>query len=608
VLGIVVLALLALPLLSVKGDAEAAKADLTAALDALESGDLPTAREHVTSARGHADSANEDMSGASAGVWSSLPVAGTAVDDVRHLVSALDDAVSVAEIGVDLYPSVAGKRATLFRDERLDLASLAALTGKVREAGGHLEDAAESLDQIAGTSPVVGDTIAANRDLADAEVSPMAETYAELEPMLDDLPALFGAEGKRTYLVAMLNPAELRYSGGATLAFAPMTWDNGTLKLGESLDLGATPGLSVPIEWPKVRGNTFHYPGPNILRNATLAPSWAVAGEELLRAWQSATGRRYDGVLAIDVVTLSRLFGIAGGVTVPGYGELTEANLVQTLVGSYDDYYPDPSGQDALNAAIIPSSKDQLFDGGDYVAKAKVLAGAADGRHLAAYFRDDGLQEGFTALGLEGDIAEPTGDYLGVFTQNTNGSKVDIHQRRSVSLDVALATDGSADHQLDVVVDNDTPPYILPVPDPREGYFTKWAGLALTTFVPDGAEVSQATFRGRPWNGYVGNYRDHDFLLQKVLLEPGSTAQFEASYTVPSAAEVSDDGDLTYRLAVDPQGTVIPQSVQFTIRLPRGYRTTAVPEGWAADGASLSFSSDAFDASQEWEFVAEAGS
>ncbi len=66
-------------------------------------------------------------------------------------------------------------------------------------------------------------------------LGPVNEVFADVDPMLDELPAFFGFEGERSYLIAMLNPSELRYSGGAALAFAPMSWEDGALELGESL-------------------------------------------------------------------------------------------------------------------------------------------------------------------------------------------------------------------------------------------------------------------------------------------------------------------------------------------------------------------------------------
>jgi hypothetical protein len=57
---------------------------------------------------------------------------------------------------------------------------------------------------------------------------------------------------------------------------------------------------------------------------------------------------------------------------------------------------------------------------------------------------------------------------------------------------------------------------------------------------------------------------------------------------------------------VDPQGLVTPERLTLTVTLPDGYTATSVPEGWTVDGTTLSFSTDALDASEHWEIVAEA--
>ena len=51
-------------------------------------------------------------------------------------------------------------------------------------------------------------------------------------------------------------------------------------------------------------------------------------------------------------------------------------------------------------------------------------------------------------------------------------------------------------------------------------------------------------------------------------------------YDVPAAAVASDDGTLTYHLAATPQGMVIPQVTTSTVRWPKGYTVSDLPEGW----------------------------
>ncbi len=202
-----------------------------------------------------------------------------------------------------------------------------------------------------------------------------------------------------------------------------------------------------------------------------------------------------------------RLVGVTGGLDVPGYGELTEDNLVQQLVGNYDAYYPDAAAQDSLNDALIPAFKDQLFSGGDYAEKAIALSDAAAGRHFALYLRDPELQAGFGALGLDGDLASTPGDYLGVATQNTNASKTDYWQRRSLALDVTLDEDGSSAEPARRRGRQRHPS--LPVPRPRspDRILHPVGRLALGIFLPDGVTVEKTTVPGEPQDLVVRSFR-----------------------------------------------------------------------------------------------------
>ncbi len=349
---VVGLGLLALPLLKVPGEARAAKTDLTAALTALQGGDMAAARRSVADAREHTDAAQDGAQGIGGDIWSRIPVLGTPVADARHLVQALDDGTSVAEIGVDLYPAVAGRKATLFRDGQVDEDTLTTFVTEAQRAGTHLRSARDELESIRASTPLVGDTIAANRDAAAAQVVPVADAYDRVDPMLAELPALLGFDGRRSYLVALLNPAELRYSGGAALSFAPMTFDEGRLAVGATVSPAVDPRFQRQILWRKVVGNNFHR-GRNRIANSTFAPSWSTSGEELARAWKRGGGGEQDGVIAVDVVTLDRLLALSGDVTVPGYGVLSGGELVETLIGSYDDFYPDATAQDGYNNALV---------------------------------------------------------------------------------------------------------------------------------------------------------------------------------------------------------------------------------------------------------------
>jgi hypothetical protein len=155
-------------------------------------------------------------------------------------------------------------------------------------------------------------------------------------------------------------------------------------------------------------------------------------------------------------------------------------------------------------------------------------------------------------------------------------------------------------------VHNDTPPYVVPTPDVHEGYFTRWSTIAASVFLPHHVRAKRFSVGGQPWNGHGGTFYDHSFLVQQTVIPPGGSTRVRASYTVPRAAETTESGDLTYRLAVDPQGTVIPASADVTVHLPDGYRPTTLPEGWSAQDSTVTFHTDALESSEEWEITLEA--
>jgi hypothetical protein len=603
------LGLLARPMMDVKPEADAARDELGMAQDALKAEDLDAARAHVAAARSHVDDASTRVNGFGGDVWRWVPVAGGAVKDVRHLVGALDQATSVAEIGTEIYPQVM-QSDSLVLGTTIDLDQLGGILTSLNQVGLHLRAASDDLDAVKGNTPFVGQQVRDARDLAMAKIEPLATTYDEAEPVLDALPDVLGAQGDKHYLVAIMNPAELRYSGGATLTLVPLTLSDGNIEFGETTtNQDVINGGEGFIKWPKVKGNPFHQPGKTRLVSATFSPYWSQSGEELLRAWQARFGEKYDGVITVDLQALARLMELTGPVTVDPIGELNSGNMVKVLAGSYD-YYNTEDERRAINEALVPVFREKLFQGGHFAEKFDVLAQAAKGRHFAMYFRDPRLEKAFEQRGMAGDLSGTDQDYLGVFSQNLNASKADYWQNRRVESDVKLHADGSAEVELTVTVDNASPPFTPPwtdnapddpANDPGWGYYTRWNKSAVAVFLPKGAEVQgEPTARGVPFRPIVRSVLDRPYFYHKIEFEPGEQVVMKVRYHVPSAATV--DGDtLTYGLAIDPQSLVNPEAVAVTLHVPEGYGPSSTPAGWQlVDGRTLTYTNDRLDESPDF--------
>ena len=577
-LVVIGMALLAIPFLKAPGHAEGARTDLEAARAQLEAGDLEGAQSSVASARRHADQVQDAMQGFGGDVWSLVPVLGRPVADVRHLGNALDDLTTTAQVAVDLLPQLDGETTTLFGEESVDVPTLMAIVDGMAQASERLDSAQLELAEVHDSALGVGTRLAEARDEAVAVVNPLAASARRGHSLTQVLPELFGTRGERTYLLVMLNPSEQRFSGGAPLTVVPLSVADGRLSMGEARDT-SDPSLFKVGRWPKVEGNPFHK-GKLRISTSTYAPDWSVSGEELLRGWARRTGEEADGLVAVDVVAMAEMLRITGPVEVPLYGTLDADTFVQKLVGDYDTY-PDNESRKALNRAIVPVYAERLLSPGDGLEKVESLRTSAQARHFALWMRDPDLQAAVADVGLAGTLSDTPHDYLAVFNQNTNRSKSDYWQRRSLTSRVRLREDGSALVRLRIAVDNDSPPYTQDFADPRGGtYYTRWNGMTLGVFLPDGVDVRSAEVAGRQLGTEVLDYYGRPYKLLRMTLPPRQTREAVLEYEVPAAAEARDDGTLAYELDLTPQGMVVPQSVSVRVQWPEGYEVGELPDGW----------------------------
>ena len=290
VVAAVVLSLV--PLWLAHHDATTAADELQQANDAVSSQQMGDAQQALAKARGNVDGAQGHLSGLTADLWSHLPVLGPAVDDGRHLVAALDQATTAATIGVNLIAQATAPGSHLIEGTRVNLHDVTHLAHQVHRIGPHLRAAQTEIDDVRGDDPLVGGKIDSLKQQATTQLATTQASYRHFRPLLDRLPAVLGADGPRTYLLTIMNPAEQRFSGGATLQMASIRFDHGLITFGRSKSVAQVDQAQPFLTWPPVPGNIFHPPGPRRLAAAAYSPWWQVSGEELLRAWQAQTGQR----------------------------------------------------------------------------------------------------------------------------------------------------------------------------------------------------------------------------------------------------------------------------------------------------------------------------
>lgn len=607
-LALVVAVVVLLPLIRLTLNALAAERAADAALEALKDRDFAAAREHAADAHAQAADIQGAAHGADAALLSVVPGGDRALQDIDHFAAAMEEIASMLTLSVETYPRAAGDGTELINENReIDFDVLRELLAAVPRLDGHARAATHELDQVRAETPVLSWFVAGPRNAVQEKLEPVSEVLGAVGPAVPHIPDMLGADRPRAYLIALLNPAEQRYSGGASLSFAPLVFIDHRITKGTPLTVLNDPRAFREITWDPVVGNPFHRPGqPMRITKATFAPSWSVAGEELARAWQEVRGIYIAGVIAVDVVALEKFMTITGPIGVPGYGELNAQNLVEKLIGSYEELTTEEKFLERRrgNSVLLTSFQDKFFRAGNPAVKVERAIEAARERHLAIYFRQPDLQSMVSELGLSGELSSTPHDYVGVFNQARSGHKSDYWQKRSIRSEVELATDGSAEVTLEIEVANDSPPPATDVPEAYQNYVRRDNDMTLAAFLPTGVTEVRMVTEGSERRVKLKDFYGRPFVSTGLALAPGETRTLSFEYTVPRAAVVGE-GSLDYHLDFDPAGLVQAQRLDVRVRWPDGYTVGELPDGWSSEGATARLESSEQLTSESWVLSAE---
>jgi Protein of unknown function (DUF4012) len=581
---------LALGLLQARADlaAEAVglRTQLTKAEAALRRGDPDAASTAIQVASRNLDVAESITARRPMRVAAHLPVLGGDVSDVRHLLAAARDLTSATSRAVVVSVHLQSGRFAVLENGRFDLN---ALDDAVAQAKGLVEE----LNRVrAELAQVRGGPFAPGADQTKRwALERLDEAVARARPVvptLQALPAAVGAGHARTYLVVLTNPAELRPGGGVPVAALEVTLDKGVVKVKSRQGEIAENVHSTQATWSAVAGDPWARGGKfTEFSLANSSPHFPTSGQELLRAY-AATGRPApDGVITMDPLAMRALLRDTGPITVAGYGRLTADNCVQQT--THDAYvrWPNREQRRGYNDALLDALVDRLLSGRDLVATGKVLGAAGPRRQMQIYATDPALQSVLANNGMYGGMSQAGQEYLAVYTLNTNRSRMDYFQHRSIHDLVQLRPDGSAEVTRTITLDSDVPPNEPIQSSAQTGYTSGRAAGILANYLPPGAKLEEVTSSGRPVRPSVGSENGRPLVRVDVDLAPGQSTSLTVRYLTPKAAPAK--AGFHYRLTADPQVLVLAPSLRIDVVAPPGMKLSAAP-GWTMETATATLS------------------
>src|SRR3954452_15434756 len=477
--------------------ARQAQTALEAFKTSLQANDSSAASRHLADADAQLAVAHRRYDSVPLKVLRHVPLLGWPVSDAGKLLGAATQVASAGNDALGIYGQVRGENSKLFHNDTVSLPEVAALTPAADHMVAKMDVAQPQLRAIhaAFWEPGVGSA----RTSALRQVTSLASVGRTGPKMLHLTPRLGGANGERTYLIAVLNPAELQGAGGSALNMLCVRFDDGRMKIlksGSTFDLTNrnTPTHFTPLpDDPWMAGSTSE-----VLAAVDASPDFRTSGQELMRGYTAQFGVKLDGVIALDPIALQHLMREIPAFTTPGYGEVTADNIVQTvLVDSYAKY-PNFLQRHVFNNQLMTTLLHRVLGAGHMIGKGKALRDAAADGHLQILINDAAVQSQVSTAGLLRTLpVADKGDVLGVYTLNANASKVDYWQRRSITQEVMLHEDGSADVVRTIRITNAAPAYAGPGSDPGMGYPSRVSYLKFATYLPVAAKVTSVTRDGK---------------------------------------------------------------------------------------------------------------
>ena len=376
--------------------------------------------------------AQEAADAASDPVWAAMewiPVAGENLRGVRLAAQSLDTLVNDVAIPVLATDPATGSLIT----QILDVAKAQAP---------RIGQLAEEIDEVQRSTSLIGPVRGG--------VDQVAEVMAAAAPAVELLPTLLGADGPRNYLLVFQNNAETLALGGSAASQTLIHVDNGAISMGSQGNSGTYQnGVAVDVPVDQSAIDLYSSYLVDHVNTSMSRPDFPTAAK-IMRAWwqRDIAPDQIDGVISIDPLALSRILVATGPITLVTGDVLNSENAVSLLLSEvYQrwDSYKYPELVDGFFAAAAGAVFNQVASGQFNMKEmAWALSESAARGSVLVWSEDEKVTDAIAGERVSGVLPTDNVDQttLGVYFNNSNGSKIDYYTQTSITAD-AVCTDGS---------------------------------------------------------------------------------------------------------------------------------------------------------------------
>ena len=548
--------------------------ELGEARSALTASPTELGVDDISSARGHLRSAAAVLDGLPAQLLSAVPVAR---QNLAALEAAATEGIPVLDAAIELRRTVdaLGSRG-LMNDGRIQINAIHGLIRPLRAQISTLEELISALEnhRSGWLFPSLWDEVnglirRARTIQASARRATRVMAHAD---------ALLGVRETRTYLVILINNAELRAAGGIPSGLGTLTVSDGSFELGDfyyAPELRDTPPYErVPAPRDFRRRFAFYGADTRFWVNTTFSPDIPDVALVSARLFRAATGIKIDGVLIADPRGVAALMEPTASITAPESGRLlTSADLASY---AYSDVYKEEiRGRVAdRHKALLQVGElafEQIVEGDFGGVQAMTSAGLAfSAGHLRFTSFEPAEASALDAVGLTGDLDPPQGDNVLVTTWNSGGDKLDYWARRRIDHScIVREGDELATCSTVVRIRNVVPEGLSKTVANRPyGLMKSFVEL----YIPKKARLDAVLVNGEPTRHWRGRQDGLSAVGVYVRIPQSQAVSVKVAY------DLRVDG--RYSLRVIPQPLAVDARLQISLRVPSIWRVRGLtPDG-----------------------------
>lgn len=265
------------------------------------------------------------------------------------------------------------------------------------------------------------------------------------QDLLTFLPELVASSDKKTYLILLQNNMELRATGGFIGSYALVIFENGQLIDFQVEDVYVADGqlkghVEPPLAIKKYLGEANWY-----LRDSNFDPDFPATAKKAIWFFQKETGRRVDGVIAVNLFVAQKILTAIGPVELADYQEtITAENLFERAeYHSEVGFFPGSTQKRDFLGGLSQQIFQRLKEKTGRLKIVQALWQSLEEKQILVFLDNEEIQPVFQKYNWSGSIREAP-DYLMVVESNFGVNKVNFFLKRKINWKINLGEKSEA--------------------------------------------------------------------------------------------------------------------------------------------------------------------